>query len=102
MGPVAIGLFYIGEALVYSTIWFSLISCFFRSPVRRKSTWGWGFLLITIILAMINAFIAHTIAENMNDDQLSTLYGFQAFVIPILVSVVYWIVIKIFFSKNRK
>ena len=94
MGPVAIGLFYLGEALIYTTIWFSLISCFFKSPVRRRSTWVVGFILITIILAIINAFIASFISLK--------IYAIQSLFIPILVSLFYWFVIKIFFNKNSR
>lgn len=100
MGTGALALYYLGESIVFTIIFFSLTSFLFKPPVRRKQTWVLGFILVTIILAIISAFIENTIPENISDDDLITVYGIESVLIPVLVSLVYWFVIKIFFSKN--
>ena len=100
MGIGALGLYYLAEAFVLNIICFSIVSCFFISPFKQKRKWIKGFVFTTIILAIINSLIANSIEKNMNDNQLSMLYSFQSFVIPIFVSIIYWLVIKKFRSKE--
>lgn len=94
MGPVALSLFYIGEALVYSAIWFTIVSFCIATPFKQKAAWIKGFFFITIILAIVNFIIENFIFTNMNNDELGKIYTVQSFIIPIFVSIIYWLIIK--------
>lgn len=100
MGIGALGVYYLSEAFVFNIICFSIISCFFISPLKQKIKWIKGFIFTTIVLAIINSLIANLIEKGMNDDELATLYSFQAFVIPIFVGVTYWLITTKITNKN--
>ena len=100
MGPVGLGLFYIGEALVYSVIWFTIVSFCIATPFKQKAAWINGFFFITIVLAIVNFIIESFIFTNMNNDELGKIYAVQSFVIPVSISIIYWLVVKKFKAKE--
>lgn len=84
MGNGALWLYCLSQSFVFTVIWFLLIGCFFRSYVNSRKWWFIGFPLVWLILTFLNIVIElYTATEK--------LYFLQAFLIPVGVSLGYWI-----------
>lgn len=102
MGIVEFILFCFGEAFSFSIIWFTITSLFFGGFFKQKRTWWKGFIFTLIILTIANAVMESSITKQMSNDEIINIYGIQSCVIPIFVSIIYWVVINKFLGKIKK
>lgn len=101
MGAGALWLFYLGEALTFSVIWFTIVSLFFGGFFKQKRTWWKGFVFTLITLTIANAIIESSITKQMSRDEIMNIYGIQSCVVPIFVSIFYWAIINKFILKSK-
>ena len=93
MGSGELWIYSLSQSFIFTVIWFLLIGYFFKSYVRGKKWWFLGFILIWVILTFANTLIELYAANEK-------LYVFQAFLIPIGVSLMYWI-FAMLSNKNK-